>query len=279
MVGGARSAARRSSAPEDLRLGVVSFDDRLASLAKVDQVALRDDVGAPCAYTSSDATAASVAVPGVGRFALKRDSREVRAFVSSDTSEFAIADAFYGTALPLLAQNSSDVEVLHASGVFSTTSTALLLCGPSGSGKSTVAAELSFRGWTRWADDASAWTLDGEQPVAVPLPLFDRSAEPPRVLRAAPSGARIRLILVLERADDLGEPSTAAYTPAEALSTLMANAFRFQPATEERKRQSYAHYLHLVKAVGVLRLRFPHDRKRLPDVLDCVETTLQQQND
>ena len=62
--------------------------------------------------------------------------------------------------------------------------------------------------------------------------------------------------------------------PARALRALLPNAYRFQPQTRERRRETLETYLELVGSVPVLRARFPRGLDRLPELVDEVERWL-----
>ena len=57
-------------------------------------------------------------------------------------------------------------------------------------------------------------------------------------------------------------------------ATLVANAYHFTLADQERKRRMMSHYLDLSALVPVFRLRFAAGRENLEALLDAVEATL-----
>jgi hypothetical protein len=257
-------------------------------------VALCDSVGTPTAYSDEDGGALWIEIPHVATFHLAAGATSVTAFVDDAASPDSVRDAFYGSALPLAVQAAHGFEILHGSAVLAREKGwVAAFCGASGVGKSTVAYGLSSRGHRQWADDAVAFAVGPSGEVcAAALPyevkLREASSEffdsTPGGL--APTGGRVVVggsdevraplgaVFLLERVDvrDRPEPvSVARLAAAEALHSLLPNAFRFQPESWTRRRRTIRSYLELAAAVPVLRARYSSDLARLPELLDALE--------
>jgi hypothetical protein len=244
------------------------------------------------AYSAADRGAFWIEIPDVGTFHLAAGSGSVTAFVGETVAPESILDAFYGSALPLVVQAARGFEILHGSAVVvSGTSSVAAFCGSSGAGKSTVAYGLSRRGHTQWADDAVAFRvgLGGEITAAwLPYEVKLRPASSaffgsangaggaPLADGHRPATARLAAVYLLERVDagHGDEPvSVSRLDSADALHALLPNAFRLQPQSPARRRETIASYLELAAAVPVARARYPDDLLRLPELLDALETS------
>lgn len=267
----------RTDSPPDPTRHVVAYD--------------RD--GAPCAYGWRRNGDIGVEVPDVATFHLSPQSASLTAISGESVNSAAILDAYYGTAMPLVVQAARGLQVIHASAVLvASESFVVAFCGISESGKSTVAYGLNSRGYDHWADDAVAFRADAAEPVtAVGLPFTinlrersaqhfgapDRSAEP----RADAiddfqwESRRLGGVFLLEPLDRAPSAETALelerLAPADALHALLPNAYRFQPQTAERRRETLDAYLELVASVPILRARFPAGFDQLDGVLDELE--------
>ena len=248
-----------------------------------------DGDGLPSAYGWRREGEIGLDVPEVATFRLRAGGHSLTAIPAEPVVSEAVMDAYYGTALPLVVQAVRGLEVLHGSAVApASASRAAAFCGITESGKSTVAYGLAKRGYGQWADDAVAFRVDGlHSATAVGLPFtvklretssayFGASSEALEVVEEFEwKQARLAAVFLLQpiRQGDPGERAVAVerLVPVEAFRALLPNAFRFQPQSRERKRQTLDSYLDLVASVPVLSTRFPDDLDRLPELLDELE--------
>lgn len=202
-----------------------------------------------------------------------------------------VLDAYYGAALPLVAQAEAGLEVMHGSAALTPAGGVVAFCGPSLAGKSTIAYGFSTRGYRHWADDAVAFRLDGDRRLAaVGLPFAPKLRESSRSYFGAPPAAAsvvddyawqstpFEAVFLLEPVDD--EASWACEVEqleaAQALRETLSHAYkdRFEPRRGERRQRTLEAYLALVESVPVFRVRFTRDLQRLPDLLDELEACL-----
>ena len=247
-----------------------------------------DDRDRPLAFGSRDEGALWVDLPGLATFQLPAGDTGLIPFTDERADAGDVLDAYYGTALPFALQATRSLEVLHASGAFVLGGdSAVAFCGRSGSGKSTIAYALALRGYGYWGDDAVAFRVDGAQRVtAVGLPFiaklrrssagyFGVPAEPSDLVDDfVASSARLAAVFLLEPIDSQGARARVdihRLHPGDALHALLPNAYRFQPETDERRRETMRAYLELVASVPILGTRFPRRVERLPDLLDELE--------
>jgi hypothetical protein len=231
-------------------------------------VVLRDGAGQPCAYGGSVSGRYWVRIPDLGAFELSPGSSDVRASVSPESTREVVLDAYYGTALPLLAQAVLGYEVLHASAVL-VDGGAVAFTARTGVGKSTIATALSRRGFPLWGDDAVA-VLGGESPVSVFLPFMTEG----QTISAVDGSGEVPLaaVCLLEHAR---RPAILRPSTSDAVTALLSNAYRFAFQRLERRRKMAQTYLDVAARVPILLVRFPPDREQLPALLARIESTLQ----
>jgi hypothetical protein len=262
-----------------------------AASTLVRHVLAYDRDGVPWAYGSRRAGELWLEVPDLVTFHLPAGSAVLTARTASaddSVDSDAVLDAYYGTALPLVAQATLGLEVLHGSAVVVPSQGCVAaFCGMSESGKSTVAYGLAVRGYRRWSDDALAFRVDGAQPVtAVGLPfavkLRERSAAHfgttshgvEVVEDSAWKSTRLGAVFILEPTNPECSGEAVAIdrlVPGDALHALLPNAYRFQPQTDERRRETMRSYLELVASVPIFTARFRRGLHRLPELLDELE--------
>jgi hypothetical protein len=250
--------------------------------------------GAVSAYGYSDGRTHWLYLPDLAVFSFQHDSREVKTFALRPYQDNIIHDVYYRTVLPLALQ-ALGTEVLHASAV-RTQQGVVAFCAASGTGKSTLACALNIRGYASWADDAVAFALTSEQVVGFLLPFsvhlrpesetfFDRNlhrrgGQEPVDNHGAlrPESVRLAAVFVLQRSAAKGEQGkieAQRFTPALALPATLAHAYCFSLDDQERKRRMLESYFALVSQVPVFELRFPSCLDQLPQVVRCIEETLQ----
>jgi hypothetical protein len=247
-----------------------------------------DGDGVPSAYGWRRGGEIGLEVPEVASFHLPAGGASLTAIPEEPVVSEAVLDAYYGTALPLVIQAAHGLEVLHGSAVLvPSPSRIVAFCGTTESGKSTIACGLATRGYSHWADDAVAFRVDGPHSVtAVGLPFTVKLRESSAAYFRSPSDtpgvveefewveAPLAAVFLLEpiQQRDPGEGvAVERLVPVEAFRGVLPNAFRFQPQTRERKRQTIDSYLDLVASAPVLSARFPNDLDRLPGLLDELE--------
>jgi hypothetical protein len=250
-----------------------------------------DRDGVPWAYGFRRAGELWLEVPDLVTFHLPAGSAILTARTASaddSVDSDAVLDAYYGTALPFVAQATLGLEVLHGSAVVVPSQGCVAaFCGISESGKSTVAHGLAARGYRRWSDDALAFRVDGAQPVtAVGLPFTVKLRERSAAHFGTTSGGvdfvedsawkstRLGAVFILEPTDPECSGEAVAIdrlVPGDALHALLPNAYRFQPQTDERRRETMRSYLELVASVPIFAARFRRGFDRLPELLDELE--------
>ena len=72
-----------------------------------------------------------------------------------------------------------------------------------------------------------------------------------------------------------GKIEAQRLTPALAFPATFAHAYCFSLDDQERKRRMLQSYFALVSQVPVFELRFPSCLEQLPQVVRCIEETLQ----
>lgn len=271
-----------------LRVGEPSNSQRNRRSIATRRVVAYDLRGAPVAYGWRQESELYIEVPHVATFCLPTGDAVVTAIPDERIGSAEVRDAYYGAALPLVLQATSELEVLHASAVHVPAQDHVAaFCGVSGSGKSTLAYALAARGFGHWGDDAVAFRVDRAQPVtAVGLPFtaklregsaayFGASTGPSEVIEDFESStARLAAVFLLEPIDseDAGAHVVIErVSPGEALHALLPNAYRFQPQTDERRLETMRSYLEVAASVPIFGTRFPRRVERLPDLLDELE--------
>jgi hypothetical protein len=249
-----------------------------------------DRDGVPWAYGFRRAGELWLEVPELVTFHLPAGSAMLTARTANaddSVDSDAVLDAYYGTALPLVAQATLGLEVLHGSAVVVPSQGCVAaFCGMSESGKSTVAYGLAVRGYRRWSDDALAFRVGGAQPVtAVGLPFTAKLREPSAAHFGTTShgvevvedfawkSTRLGAVFILEPNPECSGEAVAIdrLVPGDALHALLPNAYRFQPQTDERRRETMRSYLELVASVPIFTARFRRGFDRLPELLDELE--------
>jgi hypothetical protein len=250
-----------------------------------------DRDGVPWAYGFRRAGELWLEVPDLVTFHLPAGSAMLTARTASaddSVDSDAVLDAYYGTALPFVAQATLGLEVLHGSAVVVPSQGCVAaFCGMTESGKSTVAYGLAVRGYRRWSDDALAFRVDdGQSVTAVGLPFavklredsaahFGASSEGLEIMEDfAWKPARLGAVFLLEPFDSEHFRKTVVVErlgSADALHALLPNAYRFQPQTAGRRRETLRSYLELVASVPIFAVRFPRGLDRLPKLLDELE--------
>jgi hypothetical protein len=255
-------------------------------------VVAHDRDGVSSAYGSQCDGDVWLEVPDVALFHLAAGSASLTAIPEESVGSGAVFDAYYGTALPFVVQATRGLEVLHGSAVFVPSQGCVFaFCGISESGKSTVAYGLAGRGYSHWADDAVAFSVDDGSVTTVGLPFtvklrktsstfFSASPDALEVVEEFEwKPARLGAVFLLEPLDpgDSGEPmAMERLAPGPAVRELLPNAFRFRPQPRERRRGTMRSYLDLVASVPIVSARFPHDLEHLPGLLDELERWMQE---
>ena len=244
-----------------------------------------DRDGEACAYTRVVDGSGWLFLPGLASFRFPTEGGYIEALPESDAPADTITEAYYRVALPMALQ-ATGVGVLHASAV-SDARGVHVFCGASRSGKSTLAYALGRRGFEVWADDAVAFTVDGGEIAAIPLPFALRLrpdvAEffdvPPRAgpqthgktetLRHQAADPReIATVSLLER----GRTSTIArLSGREALPAVLYHSFYFSLDESSTVRRMGTQFLELIAEVSVFRISLRPGLDALADLLDALE--------
>jgi hypothetical protein len=242
-----------------------------------------DNDGSLAAYGGSLGGRHWMVLPYVGSFWFSGNGN-VHAFPNEAVGGDVVEDSFRRIVLPMALQ-ATGVEVLHASAVAGANGV-VALCAVSETGKTTIAFGLSQRGFSLWADDAVAVRVSADGVDAVPLPFAMRlrpasaeffgispdDVEPP----STPTPGSLATICVLERLSD-GDGGPVVIDrlgSAEAFPAVLAHAYSFSLADDERKRAMVQEYLEVVARVPVLRVRVRAGLERLPEILDEIEAAV-----
>jgi len=244
----------------------------------------RDADGVVCALGWWSGDEGWVDVPDTARFRFVPGEANLLAVPAPGADQESILDSFFGTALPIALQATSDHEVVHGSAVL-TPRGVIAYCGFSGVGKTTVAHALAARGFELWADDAVAMRIDPSgQARSTSLP-FTANLRPESrsflgegtvVATAEPwQTASLAALVLLEPSDERpGVRITRESSPARALHSLLPNAYRFVPRTAGERRETVAAYLELASQVPVYRAVYMRGFDRLALLLDELERTV-----
>lgn len=230
-------------------------------------------------------------VPGVGTFRFDSRAEAIVAKPERSAPRELVVDAYRRLVLPNALQALGH-EVLHASAVLARYGV-VGLCARAHTGKSTTAYGLSRRGHPLWADDAVAFEIAGQSVRALPLPftlrlrpqslsLFDADEVqvPAGDLVERTRPAPLAALFMLERQPEgTSKAEIFRLTPREAVVALLANAYWFSLADQERKRKMLSQYLDLSALVPVFKLRFAPGPENLGAVLDGVEGALEPLDD
>jgi hypothetical protein len=171
-----------------------------------------------------------------------------------------LQDTWLNSVLPLVVQ-ARGTQVLHASAVAGP-SGVVAVCGASGAGKSTLAAALAERGHEVLGDDALAYTASESGVIAHALPfkLRPRGGEAASTVTDSAAGLPLAAIVIL-RADDSVQPVLTTLRAAEALGSLMPQAYCF--SLDTGKQELVEAYSALVTHTPVYELR----RRQEPETL------------
>ena len=212
----------------------------------------------------------------------------VTAYPEPEVETALVREAYRHAALPI-ALHYFGAEVLHASAVYATRGV-VAFCAVSETGKSTMAAALSARGYSLWADDAVAIDADEQPPVrtiSLPFDLRLRSASA-TYLGAAASGfpasvapasefaaSPLAALCILERIEPTrDEVKIERIPPAHAFAALLPHAFSFSLRDPERKRLMFQRYMRMAVQTAIFRVSFAPGFERLPFVLDAIEQSI-----
>jgi len=249
----------------------------------------RDTTGAIYAYGERRGDECWMHVPGIASYHFTQQGGDVAASVEDGSQTDAVLDAYRRRVLPMAVQVRG-CEVLHASAVRSPAGI-IGLCGVSQTGKSTIAFALSRRGYDVWCDDALAFDVSKEKPVAISLPyelrlrptamdIFRQEiAESPLPVESNLPGsetAPLAALCVLRRADNDPTPVTVRRLDfSGAFLSVLGHAcwFTFQDAQD--KRRVIDHYMDLSAKVPVFDVAFASGLENLPTVLDEIESALE----
>jgi len=227
-----------------------------------------------------------IEVPAVGRFSFSVDDEEVVGHVKPGVDPALVEDRFLRAILPLVLQARGE-ELLHASAVL-TPRGIVAVCGESGAGKSSLAYALTRLGHPAYADDAVAFQVNDDGPLARLLPFrlmiregtassFGIPAGPIEVTTAGlPQSAPLALIIVLESGDvSAGRPMVEAMRPGLAFTQVLRHGYCFSLTESSRTRATIETYLRLVAAVRVLTARTGPDIDCLPQLAANVSAAVE----
>lgn len=233
-----------------------------------------------------------VFVSGCASFHFRQGSEYVTARAEPFAPRQQILDAYYGAALPMAVQVALGSQALHASAVVVPQAGVLAFCGDSHSGKTTLAYGLSRRGYSIWADDVvavDASRAEGVWSLRLPF-LLNLRAPSATHFGALPETAaarageecgewtsvRLAALYVLERRESDRPSSSRAsrLSTAEALTAVLAHAYKFFPQTPADRRRMMQDYLEVAARVPVFRLYVPPGFDALAAFFDEIEETV-----
>jgi len=228
-------------------------------------------------------------VPGIASYHFTQNGSDVAASVADGTRTDAVLDAYRRRVLPMAVQVRG-CEVLHASAVRAAAGI-IGLCGVSQTGKSTIAFALSRRGYDVWCDDALAFDVSKENPIAISLPyqlrlrptaldIFRQEiADSPLPVESSPPGSEsvpVAAICVLRRADEQSEPVTLRRLSfSDAFLALLEHACWFTFQDIQDKRRVIDHYMDLAAEIPVFDVAFRSGLQHLPAVVEEIESALE----
>jgi hypothetical protein len=231
-----------------------------------------------------------VCIYGVGTFDFAPEATEVSGAAEPGVTPGAFRDTFCREVLPYVLQRCS-WEVLHASGLV-VAGAGVALCGDSERGKSTLAAGWDRRGGAVYADDAIPFRVEGGRvplqripfrirPRPSALPSSGAAAEIPdrasgearwaegEEVGAAPDPAFLRAVYLLDRRPEGDGPVLfEPVSPAEAVFTLLNQAYCLTLRDRARNRRMVETYLALADAVPTFRLSYPTGLDHVDTILD-----------
>lgn len=176
---------------------------------------------------------------------------------------------------------------------------AVAFCGPSGAGKSTLAAAFATAGHPILADDCLLVRPGPDGPVVVPTYAGTRlrddvlaavaleplghgttgtgkrpvtGARRPELFRSTP--ARLVLLVFLDRGDPDAPLTVTPAPPGPALIELLQQSFIADRGTREGGARTFHQLGDLFDAVPLVRLGYPGDLGRLPQVVAAVVARL-----
>lgn len=248
----------------------------------------RDVLNIACAFGYSAESNAWFELLGVATFRFDPAKMWVTAYPEPDVDSALVHEAYRHAALPI-ALHYFGAEVLHASAI-RTARGVVAFCAVSETGKSTIAAALSARGYSLWADDAVALEV-GERPpvhtIRLPFDLrlrsasaaylgVDASALPARVSPTSEfATSPLAALCILERIEPtLAEVTIEQIPPARALAALLPHAFSFSLKDPLRKRLMFQRYMRIAAGTPTFRVSFAPGFERLPFVLDAIEQSI-----
>jgi len=185
----------------------------------------------------------------------------VGAFAQAERDSSDVRDLYERSVLPLVLQ-AAGRQVIHAAAV-SNGETVVALAGTSTAGKSTLAAALAHRGFSLWADDAVAFSLDRNDSVlSTPLPFS---------LRLRPGPVTAQGARPAQRSNDARLTRIVLLRPDEAFPAVLPHAYCFSLDDTERNREMVRDYLLLVERVPVWTFRFRRRPEELPRISSALE--------
>lgn len=242
----------------------------------------RDTTGAIYAYGERHGDECWMHVPGIASYCFTPEGDEVAASIAEGAQKDLVLDAYRRRVLPMAIQVGGS-EVLHASAVRSAAGI-IGLCGVSQTGKSTIAFGLSQRGFSIWCDDALAFQVSGQEPLAISLPfqlrlrptarkLFGDEIMTPETSNLPGSDkAPLAAICVLRRDDEGAAPAKFRRLGfSEAFLRLLDHAYWFKLENASQKRQLIERYMDLAAAIPIFDVSFKSGLEHLPAVLDVIE--------
>jgi hypothetical protein len=222
----------------------------------------------------------SIVWDGIGTFRFRPDTSTIEVLPASGTAPEKVRDLYRRHILPLVMQ-ANGCEAIHASAVMVGQSV-VGFCGPGGVGKSTVAYALSRRGFPQYADDVLVMKAAQGSVEAVSLPFLPRLRVPTAqffgtgLVRNLASESEshaprhpLAALFVLERAAN--GPAHARIrrcSSAEALTSLLPHAQKFDPTTPASRNRFLQNYLEIAAVVPVLTVKFSSTFDRFDELLD-----------
>jgi hypothetical protein len=219
--------------------------------------------------------------PGVGAFAFRPGSHDVRVWPEPDASYEEISGTFDRLLQPIILQ-ALGKQVLHAAASVGPSGT-IAFCGNAGSGKSTLGFAMRQAGYRQLADDALVLQLEQDRVSVCPLPFAPRLREASRLhfgyadqnpaphVDVRPADLVVSAIFLLRQDDQVGRPRLALLPQAQAFSALLAHAYCYDAQDRSHTRRLADSYLAMVSLVPVFALQYRPGLQQLPQMTEIIK--------
>lgn len=217
---------------------------------------------------------------GLGAFAFRPGSRDVRVWPEPDAPHEELSDTFDRLLQPIILQALGQ-QALHAAAAVGPSGT-IAFCGNSGSGKSTLGFALRQGGYRQLADDALVLQLEQDRVNVCPLPFTPRLRQatrlhfgypdriPPPPVHLQTNDLVLSSVFLLRQDDQIKSPQATALRRAQAFPALLAHAYCYDAQDPNHTRRLVDSCLAIVSLVPVFALHYRPDLQQLPQLTKIV---------